>query len=107
MRTNRESQAANRKATMSLAKRKEREVIRHIRRDRRGLIRCRVCGCTQVDSCIGGCAWVRGEPDLCTTCDDAVKAIVTWIGEARRLNRAALWREVKRRAAVELGAALA
>lgn len=33
---------------------------------------CRVCGCTQDDSCIdgidGACSWVPGQPDLCTAC---------------------------------------
>jgi hypothetical protein len=29
---------------------------------------CRVCGCTDLAACPGGCAWVSGEPDLCTAC---------------------------------------
>lgn len=29
--------------------------------------RCRVCGCTEMHACEGGCWWV--EPDLCSTCD--------------------------------------
>jgi hypothetical protein len=29
---------------------------------------CRVCGCTDEAACPGGCAWVPGEPDLCTAC---------------------------------------
>lgn len=30
---------------------------------------CRVCGCTNLSSCEGGCWWV--EDDLCSTCDRA------------------------------------
>lgn len=30
--------------------------------------KCRVCGCTDERACSGGCAWVKGEPDLCTLC---------------------------------------
>lgn len=27
---------------------------------------CRVCGCTDLNACPGGCFWV--QPDLCSTC---------------------------------------
>lgn len=27
---------------------------------------CRVCGCTELLPCYGGCAWVK--PDLCSAC---------------------------------------
>ncbi len=30
--------------------------------------RCRVCGCTDDDPCVGGCYWV--EDDLCSACED-------------------------------------
>lgn len=33
-----------------------------VKRDRNGLTRCRVCGCTEIDACAGGCQWI--EPDL-------------------------------------------
>lgn len=32
------------------------------------LPRCRVCGCTDLCACEGGCSWV--EPDLCSSCVD-------------------------------------
>lgn len=32
---------------------------------------CHVCGCTDLAACPGGCAWVPGEPDLCTACQPA------------------------------------
>ncbi len=36
------------------------------RRDTPGPQVCRVCGCTWVKACPGGCYWV--EDDLCSTC---------------------------------------
>jgi hypothetical protein len=67
-----------------------------IRRDRNGLTRCRVCGCTQVDACPEGCGWAKGHEDLCTTCAAAAEALAIWLMAARRPNRAALWREAVR-----------
>jgi ferredoxin len=32
--------------------------------------RCRVCGCTDLQACPGGCFWV--EEDLCSQCSDKV-----------------------------------
>jgi len=32
---------------------------------------CRVCGCTELDACDEGCAWVDADRDLCTSCADA------------------------------------
>lgn len=32
-------------------------------------LQCRVCGCTYLDACPGGCSWV--ESDLCSRCDDS------------------------------------
>jgi hypothetical protein len=29
---------------------------------------CRVCGCTDLDACKGGCSWV--EEDLCSVCEE-------------------------------------
>jgi hypothetical protein len=37
---------------------------------------CRVCGCSDMDACIGGCYWVadpKGEGDLCSACLPAVE----------------------------------
>lgn len=30
---------------------------------------CTICGCTDDLACLGGCAWVNEDDDLCTTCD--------------------------------------
>lgn len=67
-----------------------------VKRDRDGLIRCRVCGCTEVDPCFPPCSWVQGQPDLCSTCAVAVSTLVAWHSEARRANLAALLRELAR-----------
>lgn len=67
---------------------------RKVRRDRNGLVRCRVCGCTNVDACMPSCGWTPGYTDLCTGCDDAAVALVKWCDGARRVNRSGLWREV-------------
>ena len=63
--------------------------------DRNGFVRCRVCGCTEIDACPGGCGWVPGEENLCTTCGEAARAILIWRGSARRANIAALLREAR------------
>lgn len=62
-----------------------------VRRDRDGLTRCRVCGCTQADGCPGGCEWV--DDDLCSVCSDAADALAAWIYGTRRANKTGLWRE--------------
>ena len=98
--TNRAQQAANRKITMRLKRAGLGCEGDGIRRDRDGLTRCRVCGCTQVDACAGGGGWVPGEADLWTTCAEAVAALVLWLDQARRANRAALWREAIRQQAL-------
>jgi hypothetical protein len=64
-----------------------------VKRDRNGLVRCRVCGCTEIDACPGGCGWV--EFDLCSTCNEAKEALLEWQERARRANWTALLREVK------------
>lgn len=33
------------------------------------LAHCRLCGCTDMQACPGGCYWI--EPDLCSACADA------------------------------------
>jgi predicted Fe-S protein YdhL (DUF1289 family) len=66
-----------------------------IKRDRNGLIRCRVCGCTEVDACDPPCSWV--EKDLCSGCADAAEMIARWTEGARRINLAGLLREARRR----------
>jgi hypothetical protein len=71
-----------------------------VRHDRDGFVRCRVCGCTEIDACNPPCLWVRPPQgpieDLCTTCQRAAEALVYWMDEARRAPMAALLREVKR-----------
>lgn len=67
-----------------------------IRHDAKGFIRCRVCGCTEVDACNPPCGWVPGEADLCTGCHQAAAAIAEWKGGARLANMSALMREVDR-----------
>lgn len=57
--------------------------------------RCRVCGCTEFEPCASGCAWSDIDDSLCTTCEDAVHALVEWYGEALCPNFAALIREYK------------
>ena len=41
-------------------------------------VRCRVCGCTDLLGCEGGCSWV--EEDLCSTCaeleDEAMRLVM-------------------------------
>ncbi len=59
-----------------------------MRHDRNGLIRCRVCGCTAIDACNPPCGWA--QQDLCTTCADAVKALLEWADAARRANLSGL-----------------
>lgn len=61
--------------------------------DRNGLVRCRVCGCTDLDACANSCAWVDGQ-DLCTTCRDAAAAIREWRETARRPMMTRLLAEV-------------
>lgn len=67
-----------------------------IKRDRNGLTRCRVCGCTEMDACAPSCSWV--DADLCSVCQAAVDAMVEWFHDARRANFAALRREYERQA---------
>lgn len=62
-----------------------------IRRDRDGLTRCRVCGCTEADGCPEGCE--RVDDDLCSVCGTAADALAAWIYGVRRANKTGLWRE--------------
>lgn len=66
-----------------------------IRVDRDGLVRCRVCWCTEREACNPPCGWF--EEDLCTSCALAAEAITSWMERARRANISALLREVGRR----------
>ncbi len=73
---------------------------RPVRRDRNGLVRCRVCGCTETEPCDPPCAWEQGEEDLCTGCAGLVQALLYWrIEGAPHPSLAALLREVQAQAA--------
>lgn len=72
----------------------EKQPPREPKRDRNGFIRCRVCGCTEVEACNPPCSW--SEADLCSNCNDAVDALHEWFVGAHRPSRAALLRELDR-----------
>jgi hypothetical protein len=61
--------------------------------DRNGYVRCRVCGCTEIEPCNPPCEWV--DADLCSTCNYVVREIREWAHEAHRASWAALRREVE------------
>lgn len=62
------------------------------RLNREGYIRCRVCGCTEIEPCEPPCSWVAD--DLCSACATAVDALVQWAHGAYIANKAALLREL-------------
>ncbi len=41
---------------------------------------CRVCGCTDLHACPGGCFWV--EPGLCSECNPATKGLAAALAAA-------------------------
>ena len=57
-------------------------------------MKCRVCGCTDRHSCNPPCH--RVKEDLCSTCPEAVQAVLYWRQSAFKPNRNALWMEVSR-----------
>jgi hypothetical protein len=57
-----------------------------------GVVRCRVCRCSEDNPCNPPCAWA--EYGLCTSCALVVAALAEWSIAAHWPNRAALWREV-------------
>jgi hypothetical protein len=83
-----------RESTGQPARETQTQNTRAIKTDANGLVRCRVCGCTQIDGCPGGCDWI--EADLCSVCDEAVTALAKWFLAARRPNFAGLQREHER-----------
>ena len=87
---------ARRAAPATKAASKVNKGASQVRRDRNGLTRCRVCGCTEGDACPAGCGWVTGEDDLCTTCHEAAQALSVWLNGARRVNWAGLRREAEK-----------
>lgn len=64
-----------------------------VKRDRDGLTRCRVCGCTGREACNPPCGWADGS--LCTNCFRAVSALREWKERAHRDNMTALLRELE------------
>jgi hypothetical protein len=74
---------------------------REPKRDRDGLIRCRVCWCTERDACNPPCSWF--EPDLCSGCALIAEALESWREMALRPSMAALLREARRRRIAEAG----
>jgi len=67
---------------------------RKIKVDRDGLVKCRVCSCTEIRPCFPPCAWV--EVDLCDGCGQVLKAMVEWAEGAHRPSVLALIREFNR-----------
>ena len=52
--------------------------------------RCRICGCTYMRSCPGGCGWVEG--DLCTLCAGFRETLQIYIEECNRVTASSLSR---------------
>jgi hypothetical protein len=69
---------------------------RGIKVDRDGLVRCRVCGCTEREPCFPPCGWRQGEADLCDRCHEMAYHLRIFMAGAHRFSKAALLREVKR-----------
>jgi len=69
-------------------------------RIRKGLVRCRVCRCSDAEPCGQGHAWATADArgDLCLSCAIVADRIANWIRWARQPRRAALLREAKMRA---------
>lgn len=74
------------------AERKPRERRRPMRIVR-GLVRCRMCGCSELEACAPTCAWA--QPDLCDSCESAVTSVSQWMLRAHRPSWNALKREVE------------
>lgn len=49
---------------------------------------CRMCGCTDMRACAGGCSWV--EEDLCSACDENMNDDVIAAGETVEADLAAM-----------------
>jgi hypothetical protein len=72
-----------------------------VKRDRNGLIRCRVCRCTELEPCFPPCWWEPGEEDICNRCNEMAYHLRVFMAGAHRFSRKALFREVARREAHE------
>jgi len=62
-------------------------------RDKDGMMKCRVCGCTEVRACQPPCSWAG--PFICSNCHNAVSALRQWKEGANRANMTALLRELE------------
>lgn len=40
---------------------------------------CSVCGCTEMEGCVGGCSWADGDPPTCGRCAELLQTLM--IGE--------------------------
>lgn len=63
---------------------------RSLTTDRRGLVACRICGCTQDRACSSGCSWA--EPDLCSTCYDFRNELQQFMEDGYRVTKQSLAR---------------
>lgn len=52
--------------------------------------RCRICGCTHMRACAGGCEWVEG--DLCSLCAGFRETLQIYIDECHRVTARSLVR---------------
>jgi hypothetical protein len=65
-----------------------------IKTDRHGFVRCRMCGCTEIEACEPPCGWEPGEGDLCTTCAIMMRAMLHWLFAGHHPTKASLLREL-------------
>jgi hypothetical protein len=68
----------------------------HVATDRRGFVKCRVCGCTEDRACDPPCSWVDGEADLCTTCGETLLQMRAWFEDCWKPSWRNLMKEAKR-----------
>jgi hypothetical protein len=73
--------------------------LRPMKGDREGLVRCRVCRCTDREPCFPPCGWAGDDKrgDLCTTCAEIIFELQMWFECAHRPSKAALLRELDHR----------
>ena len=45
--------------------------------------KCRWCGCTEDNACVGGCGWANRAQTLCTECTDIDRLVRTARGRVR------------------------